>query len=412
MMIIMYLTMLSLSACQKTAPSSEVKGDYFKTGGTKRMELYWKSLEQWKNVDLKPVQNPVTPVRLLNDPSNTHRIVVVSLPQAISKEETAKKVTEKWKDIYLLFPKKRTSNGAALEIRSPVGPRVFYGTFDAKAYPAIDRAFEYEKWEAINGYKPSYLQLPEGPQFDNPQQKNTAAVLTPEVLAALYISAQAFRNEKYAESVRQIIEVAKPDAMFTFLDDYRVKQYYDGTTSNGKACRVMIELDGTGMVTGMSVAGDFNTTEKFFAALMWVLPKWETTNWTQNRCVNINRFHPGDGYLMTGATRNSFEINTKNGEMILKSRSEWRDLRNETVKDCTKIDLKIETCGDSVKGNFADTISIVNPIMPSHTNRAGEIECKNLRFNADFSHIGEFIDPASKEMLLKKRFFIPKNSAQ
>jgi hypothetical protein len=396
--------LLLASSCQKTNSHSNLQGDFLQNSGGRRMGVYWDSLGQWKNKALVPVKNLVTPVRVLNDPSQKHRIIAVSLPLEVTDSDRQKKMTSKWKDVYLLFPKERTADGIALEVRSPVGPRSFYGTLSRQEYPGEDDVVSFEGNKAVVRFAHGLN------QFEDQQDKNNKAVLTPEVLAALYISSQAFKNPEYTRSVRQIIELSSPKDIENKLDDYMVKIPYVGTSEKGQ-CRVTLEIDGTGAVAGLSVGGEFHAKKKGVVMLMGLLPIPTFADKYESCSVGINRFYNGDGYFKTGIAKDNLEIDRKSGDMVLTRESEWRDTEVMSLKDCRKISTKIASCGDSLTVNFKDVWMALAAPWPGITEDTKELKCQNLRLAPEDIKIGKFVDPQTKNKILESAFFLPKKPA-
>lgn len=396
---------LCFLSCQKKTLHSNLQGDFFQNSGTRRMGVYWDSVNKWKNKTLVPAQNPVTPVRVLDDPSQKHRIISVSLPMELTPSDRQKKITAKFKDVYLLFPKEKPANGVALEVRSPQGPRSFYGTLSRQEYPNADDVYSFDKNGPFNRY--AYMLG----QFDDQQDKNNKAVLNEDVLAALYISSQAFKDEGYAQSVRQIMELSKPQDLADKIDDYMIKIPYVGTSAKGQ-CRVTLEVDGTGAVAGMSVGGEFQTKKKGVVMLLGLLPIPVISDKNEYCSVSINRFYNGDGFFKTGIAKDNLEIDKKSGDMVLTRESEWRDTEIMSLKDCRKISTKIASCGDTVTVNFKDVWMALAAPWPGVVEDTKEVTCENLRLAPQDIKIGKFVDPTTKEKILNSGFFARKKPVQ
>jgi hypothetical protein len=402
----LFATVIALNmSCQKQSQDSKLNVDILKETGARRMDLYYRSLERWRDKPLVPTPNPVTPVRVLNDPFNKHKVVVVSFPEELTPGEKLRNVTEKWRDVYLLFPKNKSTNGPAFEVRSPEGPRSFLGDLNRKKYPSVDADFERKKFEEAHKSGKAFVILnPELSQFLDQQDKNSKAVLTDDVLRALYVSSQAFNNKDYSESVRQIMAVLRPQDINNKIDDYLVKIPYVGTSDNGP-CKVILEVDGTGSVAGLSVAGEMQNQTKGATMLLGLLPLPLFKDSKEYCSIDINRFYNADGFYKTGTTKDSLEINSSSGDFSLTRESEWKDSQALELKSCQNIKTKIAVCGDTLTADFREVWMALSPVFPGIAEVKKNITCRDLRLSPEEIKIGKFVPLETKNKIIESGFF-------
>jgi hypothetical protein len=371
-----------LQSCIKNTEQSKAQGHEL-NANRNRMAGYWESHAKWNRRVLNPVPNPVTPVRVVPDPFGKNHIVSVSLPQKLESEE-APSSTEglNHKDVILFFPKERSSNGAALQVKSPEGDRVLFGNLPD------------ESSETYNS--------PEN--LLSEQTRNINAVLTPDVLAALIVASQAMRDEDFSSSVSQIISLTSRNNRFEKLGDYMVNLEYLGVNHAGTPCKVTLEVDSTGSVVGLAVIGHGQSKSRKIGMLLGLLPIPLFINEEKTCSIATNNSYTWDGYYNhKGVIDDKFSFDQTSGDILFSRKTEWQNSDKHFLSSCQRLTTSIATCGDKLTAKSEKYFKGQKPHATRIDLDTETIECKDIRFSKVSA--GKFVSPEVKNKILKKGFF-------